>query len=126
MTHRRFLWQLVLVASLVGASCSGDGEGLASVAVADPGAAEFDYSIPAGTGDRLDRGETVELLPGEIDAEVGDVIRIVNDDDEGHLLGPFYVGAHETMVQRFSAPGEFVGMCAVHPSGELVVRVVDP
>jgi hypothetical protein len=54
---------------------------------------------------------------------VGDVIEIRNDDDRGHLIGPFFVGAHETLRQEFSSPGEFIGDCTVHPSGQIVVVV---
>jgi hypothetical protein len=84
---------------------------------------EWSYVIPAGTGSRLDRGEEVEILPARIDARVGEVIRIVNADDRGYLLGPFYVGPDETLTQRFTAPGTFKGECAVHPSGQLLLVV---
>ncbi len=56
---------------------------------------------------------------------MGETIEIVNEDDRGHLVGPFFVGAHETLTQRFTAPGEFIGACTVHPSGQLVLRVVE-
>lgn len=56
---------------------------------------------------------------------VGEVIRIVNEDDRGHLVGPFFVGANETLIQRFTSPGEFIGECTVHPSGQLVLTVVE-
>ena len=59
----------------------------------------------------------------ELDVRVGETIRIVNDDDRGHSVGPFFVGAHETLTQQFSSPGEFVGICTVHPSGEFVLVV---
>lgn len=85
--------------------------------------ADWSYSIPEGTGALLDRGESVEILPARIEARVGQVIRIVNDDDRGYLLGPFYVGAHETLMQRFTSPGTFEGACAVHPSGNIVLEV---
>ena len=55
--------------------------------------------------------------------QVGEVIEIVNEDDRGHLIGPFFVGAGETLTQRFASPGEFIGICTVHPSGEIVVTV---
>jgi plastocyanin len=54
---------------------------------------------------------------------VGETIRIVNDDDRGHNVGPFFVGAGETLSQRFSSAGEFVGVCTVHPSGQIVLVV---
>lgn len=87
--------------------------------------ATYEYVIPAGAGEALDRGEPLEILPGELEVRVGEVIRIVNEDDRGHLVGPFFVGANETVSQTFTSPGEFVGACTVHPSGELVLRVVE-
>jgi plastocyanin len=91
--------------------------------VAADARADWSYVIPAGTGARLDSGERVELLPARIDARVGQVIRIVNRDSRGYLLGPFYVGAHETLSQRFTSPGVFEGDCSVHPSGQIVLEV---
>lgn len=92
-----------------------------SVDVAD--AATFEYVIPAGAGEALDAGTPLEILPAELQVSVGDTIRIENRDDRGHTVGPFFVGANETLTQRFSTPGEFVGVCTVHPSGELVLIV---
>lgn len=90
-----------------------------------PAEIDFDYVIPAGTSEQIDAGDEVEILPAEIDATVGQVIRIVNDDERGFNVGPFFVGAGETISQRFGAAGEFTGECAVHPSGQLVLRVRD-
>ena len=86
-------------------------------------AATFEYVIPAGAGEALDAGTPLEILPAELQVNVGDTIRIENQDDRGHTVGPFFVGASETLTQRFSTPGEFVGVCTVHPSGELVLIV---
>ena len=104
------------------ATVPGSPAGPGAVAV-ENASADWSYSIPSGTGARLDQGERVEILPARIDARVGQVIRIVNHDGRGYLLGPFYVGAHETLLQRFTAPGTFKGACAVHPSGKIVLDV---
>jgi hypothetical protein len=82
-----------------------------------------DFEIPPGTGRRLLRGETVDVLPSPLVVEVGDRIRIRNRDDAGHVLGPFVVGPHETLVERFTRPGRLTGACRVHSSGRLVVEV---
>lgn len=96
------------------------------VAGADSDAvADYEYLIPAGTGVRIDGGETIEILPGELEVRVGETIRIVNDDDRGHVVGVFYVGAGETLTQTFTAPGELEGECSVHPSGRFLVRVLE-
>lgn len=55
---------------------------------------------------------------------MGEVIEIVNEDDRGHLVGPFFVGANETLTQRFASEGTFIGNCTVHPSGEITLTVL--
>ena len=120
---RRVALTLVLLA-LVAGGCGSD-ERSGPLVVADPGATEFDYDylIPAGTGERYDAGEFIEILPAELETSVGEILRIVNEDDRDHLVGPFYVGAGETLTQRFSTPGEFEGLCTVHPSGQFILTV---
>lgn len=88
-------------------------------------AADYSYTIPAGSGEAIDRGEPLDILPGELEVRVGELLELVNLDDRGHLVGPFFVGSGETLRQRFSSPGEFVGACSVHPSGEFILTVVD-
>lgn len=122
---KRWLAAMIAVTMSVTACSTGDADG--ELFVDDTASAEADYSfmIPAGAGEAIDRGEPVEILPGELTVTVGEVIEIVNQDDRGHLVGPFYVGAGETLRQRFSSPGSFLGVCTVHPSGELVLTVVE-
>ena len=86
--------------------------------------ATYEFVIPVGAGEALDAGTPLEILPAELEVRVGETIRIVNDDDRGHSVGPFFVGANETLTQRFSSPGEFVGVCTVHPSGQIVLTVL--
>lgn len=127
MMSRRVWWKLLLVALLeVGllASCSGGEDGLTfdDSATLD---ADYEFVIPLGAGERIDAGEPLEILPARLDVRVGEVIRIVNNDDRGHLVGPFYVGANEELSQQFSSPGELIGECTVHPSGQLIVSVTE-
>jgi len=88
-------------------------------------APDYSYVIPAGSGEAIDRGEPLDILPEELDVKVGEVIELVNEDDRGHLIGPFFVGKGETVRQRFSSPGMFVGECSVHPSGQIVLNVTE-
>lgn len=115
---------LVGVLGLVVASCGGS-ERSGALLVPDPTADsyDYDYKIPLGTGERFDAGDPIEIIPATLEVSVGEVLRIVNHDERDHLIGPFFVGAGETLVQRFSAEGEFEGLCTVHPSGEFVLKV---
>jgi plastocyanin len=113
-----------LVLALALAGCSGDPASSPGIeAAAESDAATYEFVIPPGAGEALDAGAPLEILPAELEVKVGESIRIVNQDDRGHNVGPFFVGANETLSQRFSSPGEFVGVCTVHPSGEFVLVV---
>ncbi len=118
---------VALAAPVLVTGCGSDGDGggrAAAVAAASASdAADFSYVIPPGTGDRIDRGEPVDIIPGNLDARVGQVLRIVNEDTRGHLVGPFFVGKGETMTQRFASAGTLSGACSIHPSGQITVTV---
>jgi plastocyanin len=87
--------------------------------------ADYLYVIPLGAGVALDRGEPLEILPAELAVRVGEVIEIINEDERGHLVGPFFVGANEVMRQQFVSAGEYQGICTVHPSGEITLTVTE-
>ncbi len=122
---RRMCSAVVLVPFIaLAVACGGDSGDLRTEVVSDQIATEgLSFVIPQGAGEASDAGTPLEILPARLDVSVGDVIEIRNDDDRGHLVGPFFVGADETLVQRFESPGEFIGACTVHPSGEIVVVV---
>ena len=124
MTVRRLT--AAIAAVVLGlAACGGDDDaaGPGIVRITDVDTATYEYVIPIGAGEALDAGEPLEILPGELVVSVGETIRIVNEDERGHNVGPWFVGANETVSQRFSSPGEFEGVCTVHPSGQLVLIV---
>ncbi len=123
--RRRLIGVVVLAGAVcLGACGSDDAAGAPAISVVDSlAAATYEYTIPPGAGAALDAGEPLDILPAELDAHVGDTIRIVNHDDRGHNVGPFFVGAGETMTQQFASPGDFVGICTVHPSGQFILHV---
>lgn len=117
---------LLVAVLLAGGGLVACGQDDAEVEVAEPGAdrvADHRFTIPAGSGEAMDRGDEVEILPAELTVKVGEVLEIVNFDDRGHLVGPFFVGAGETLRQEFISPGEFQGICTVHPSGQFTLVV---
>ncbi len=116
----------IAVLALVGlGACSGDEqpESIVVTDVDDVGEFDHEFVIPAGTGDRIQAGEDVEIVPRELVVRVGDSLRIVNEDDQGHAVGVFYVGSGETLTQRFDSPGVLEGLCDIHPSGTFTLRV---
>ena len=115
---------LLAVASLGVAACGGDEASSPQLSPTEiSGAATYEYTIPLGAGEALDAGSPLEILPAELVTKVGETIRIVNEDDRGHNVGPWFVGANETMNQEFLSAGDFEGVCTVHPSGQLILVV---
>lgn len=118
----RYLIAFVVV-MVAASACGGDDDLFGDAAPAAD--ANYSFTIPAGSGEAIDRGEPLDILPRELEVRIGEVLELINLDDRGHLVGPFFVGAGETLRQQFQTPGEFEGVCSVHPSGEFVLSVVE-
>jgi hypothetical protein len=69
--------------------------------------------VPAGTQARLDKGETVEVMPAKLEFRVGDTLRIRNDDVADQYMGPYLVLAGQQFELRFGAPGRYAGLCSL-------------
>lgn len=123
-TMRVTIAALFSVAVLLTLTACGSDE-IQVTDAASTAAPDYSYVIPAGAGIALDAGTPLEILPARLDASVGETIQIVNEDDRGHLVGPWFVGGGETLRQTFTSEGEFIGECTVHPSGEIRV-VISP
>lgn len=127
MIGRRTIGALVLAGALglVPAACGGQGERLEATPVTTvPGPYTFDYTIPEGTASKIAMGRDPKIMPTAITANVGDTIRIVNDDRKSHTVGAFYVLAGTTLTYRFTTPGVFEGVCSTNPSDTFVLTVL--
>jgi len=64
----------------------------------------------------------IEFVPELINLSVSgqNTLVIRNDDYVANTVGPFYVGAGETLRQRFDAPGVFQGTCTINQG---VIRI---
>ncbi|MCB0955264.1 MAG: hypothetical protein KDB06_09645 [Ilumatobacter sp.] len=85
--------------------------------------ATFEYVIPYGTGVKIDAGQTIDIMPNNIPAKVGDSIRIVNQDSRDIVVGPFFIGANKTLAMRFTREGTLSGTCDLNASGEITITV---
>ena len=107
---------LVGIVGVVAAGCGGSDD-------AGPEEPTYSFLIPAGSADRIEQGETLDILPRQLVAQLNETVIIVNEDDEAHILGPWFVGPGETLRQRFTTEGVFEDSCTVHPSGQFTVVV---
>lgn len=124
----RSLVAAVAVLALAGVGCGSErntGSQLQSAPLGADEAATYEYTVPFGTGNRLDSGFTVDIMPQTLDVKVGESIRIVNDDIRDFMVGPFFVQAGQTLAMRFTHAGVLSGVCQINPGGEFVITVTD-
>ena len=119
---------LALVLALAGAGCGTDRDGVRigqaeNVAIDEE--ATYEYNVPFGTGNRLDSGEIIDIMPQELSVKVGESIRIVNDDIRDFMIGPFFVMAGQALAMRFTTPGTIEGVCQINPEGKFVITVTE-
>jgi len=107
----------------LGAKAGGNDGPLRVEDASGDAAFDYDFVIPEGTGERIAAGDDVQIVPQEMTVHVGESIRIINDDVQGHVVGVFYVGAGETLTKTFASVGVLSGECTVHPSGQFTLRV---
>lgn len=79
----------------------------------DDDAQVHEFVVPAGTADRIEAGETVAVMPAELEFKVGDTIRIRNEDDVDQPVGPYFVSAGTEFELEYGAPGRYEGYCAL-------------
>ena len=114
--------------SLVATACGTDrntGSQLQSAPLGADEEATYEYVVPYGTGNRLDSGLTVEIMPQTLSVKVGESIRITNDDIRDFMVGPFFVQAGQTLAMRFTHAGVLSGVCEINAGGEFVITVTD-
>lgn len=82
---------------------------------------EYWIIVPAGARE-ITGMHMVEFVPDLINLNVSgkNTLVIRNDDFVDNAIGPFYVGAGETLRQRFDEPGIFQGTCTINQG---VIRI---
>ena len=111
---RRLLWFALWVVAVLGAGA------LTMVLTRDPGSltgVDHTFVVPAGTGETLDAGGSVEVLPRDLEVHVGDRMVVVNEDNRPHEVGPWTVPAGNTFTFRFKAVGRYDSHCSLHQGG---------
>lgn len=114
---------IVIATALLWPRLGGGSDGSSLVRPAAVRRPDLVFVVPPGTADALRQGESVDIIPNPLQVRVGQTVRIRNLDDASQVVGPFFVRAHETVTQRFVAPGRLSGTCALHPSGQLEIVI---
>ncbi len=123
---RRILLAVTAALMIVGGCASGDSdENVATAPLALGAEATYEYTVPEGTGLRIDNGEVITLMPSRLEVKVGESIRIINEDDRDYMIGVFFVKAKQSLAMQFTNPGTLSGTCDMSADGEFVITVSD-
>jgi hypothetical protein len=112
---RALLGALVVLGALVAVAGCGEDRQPQTVEVV----------VPAGTQDRLDAGETVDVMPARIELRVGDTLLMRNEDDVDQTVGPYFVTAGGELSLTYSVAGRYEGYCPLSGTDGYEIVVVD-
>lgn len=85
--------------------------GMAACGDTDDSPTTQELVVPLGTAEKLANGEAVTVMPTEMQFEVGDTLRIRNEDVAPQAVGPYRVAAGDEFEITFGSPGRFEGVC---------------
>jgi hypothetical protein len=95
---------VIALSAITAVSCGSDGSSGDSPKVVE-------IIVPAGTQDKLNRGEIVDVMPALLEFRVGDTLRVRNDDSHVQYAGPYRVLPGEQFELEYGAPGRYGGQC---------------
>ena len=117
---------VAVVGAMVLATRAGDdGNSQTDAAPSSESLQTLRYLVPNGTGDRIDAGEDVTIIPKVLHIPIGTTIQIVNEDTRSHTVGGYYVRAGDTLDITYPRKGLYMNACSTN-TDELVYIYVDP
>jgi len=85
-----------------------------------------ELDIPAGTADRVARGEADPTLPSSMLFVVGDTLLVKNGDSVPHQLGPLFIPPGSSASMHLSLEQDYTFECSFQPSKYLGLSVQSP
>ena len=83
----------------------------------------YAYTVPPGTVAGIERGEKIYIFPSRLEVRVGDQLVIHNNDTRVVEVGPYTVDRNAVLTQTFTQTGKIIGICTIHPSGQVTIDV---
>lgn len=83
--------------------------------------------IPAGTAEKIREGLGSQLdIPDNMQFVVGDTIKVINQDDENHILGPLWIPAESSASLKLEAEQHLAYECSFQPDNYFGLTVQEP
>ena len=82
--------------------------------------------IPAGTAERVARGEVPPTIPEDMYFVVGDTLAVINQDNVDHQLGPLWIPPGTSASLPLDTEQSFAFECSFQPTQYLGLEVREP
>lgn len=82
--------------------------------------------IPSGTSDLVDAGQLPPELPKDMRFVLGDTLRVINQDDENHQLGPLWIPAGTSANLTLDTEQNMAVECSFQPGNYFGITVQEP
>jgi len=87
---------------------------------------DVNLTIPAGTAEKVARGEQPPSIPENMTFVVGDRLVVKNEDSIDHKLGPLFIPANSTAQLLLDQEASFAYECTFQPGKYFGLEVREP
>ncbi|MBL8049918.1 MAG: hypothetical protein JNM46_01735 [Anaerolineales bacterium] len=82
--------------------------------------------IPAGTAQLMRDGKNPEILSRDMRFVVGDTLKVINNDNENHQLGPLYIPANSSASLKLSTEENLIVECSFESTKYVGLTIQEP
>jgi hypothetical protein len=82
--------------------------------------------IPAGTAEKVARGEAPPSIPDSMNFVIGDTLLVKNNDIKDHELGPLWIPAGTSARLSLDAAASYAYACSFQPNQSFGLDVYEP
>jgi hypothetical protein len=72
----------------------------------------IEINIPNGTAQQMRDGQNPEILSKDMRFVVGDILKVINNDNENHQLGPLYIPANSSASLKLENEENLIVECS--------------
>lgn len=107
---------MIAILGLTGTACGDAGESQPRV---------YEFVVPEGTQANLDSGQDVVIMPSRIELQIGDTLRIRNEDVVAQTVGPYWVPPRKEFEITYGSPGRYEGFCPLSKGSRYEIVVTE-
>jgi hypothetical protein len=86
----------------------------------------IEIQIPVGTAQLMRDGQNPEILSKDMRFVVGDILKVINNDDENHQLGPLYIPANSSASLKLENEENLIVECSFESTKYVGLTIQEP